>query len=235
MKSIVFIIALAILISSNLFGQDNRDSLYTKVGFTIKLKSQVLNDDVKLYIHLPFNYNEDKEFPLVFLLDACTAFKPFAASTELMAYEKSIPSCIVIGFRQYDYVDFKSGDIEAKMGKLYRFIGQEVFPYLQSKYNLTKSIIWGQGGSAGLISTYFMLEYPGLFDGYISDVPNLTLISDKVNSESAFKKCEGEYVSYYLFGSETYNFYNESFINNLQKNAPEGLAGSIAQLMKLIL
>ena len=68
-----------------------------------------------------------------------------------------------------------------------------------------------------------MLEKPDLFNGYIADIPNLDLISDRVNSKEAFNKLEDKNVSYYLFGSTAKDVYNETFLNNLKSNAPKGL------------
>jgi len=68
-----------------------------------------------------------------------------------------------------------------------------------------------------------MLDKPNLFDGYIADAPDLGLISDKVNSKDAFGNLKDKNVSYYLFGSRAKGVYNETFLNNLKLNAPEGL------------
>jgi len=68
-----------------------------------------------------------------------------------------------------------------------------------------------------------MLDKPDLFDGYIADVPDLSLISDKVNSKDAFDNLNDKNVSYFLFGSRAYDVYNETFLNNLKSNAPKGL------------
>ena len=64
-----------------------------------------------------------------------------------MAYERSIPTSIVVGFPQYKYVKYDSLSIEANMNLLAKFIDEELLPYLNSKYNFTRTIIWGQGGS----------------------------------------------------------------------------------------
>lgn len=220
MKSIILIATISVLFTMNSIGQNIGDSPQTKVGFTTRIKSEILNDSFNLFTHLPFNYKVDKEFPLILLLDAHTAFKAFSACTELMAYDRSIPTCIVVGFPQYKYADFDSTNIESKMNTLARFIDEELFPYLDSKYNLTKTIIWGPRTE---IITYLMLDKPDLFDGYIADVPNLSLISDKVNSKNAFENLKDKNVNYYLFGSKAKDVYNETFLNNLKSNAPKGL------------
>lgn len=221
-KTEILLLAMTLCVNIS-FGQNNRDSLNTKIGFTINIHSQHLNDSVKLFIHHPFNYKSDREFPLVLLLDANSTFKAFSACTELMAYDRSIPTCIVVGFPQYKYADFTNENLESKMEQLALFMGGELLPHLQSHYKITKTIIWGQGSGSGLISSYMMLEYPDLFNGYISDVPDISLIQDKVHSKNIFDKLQDEQLNYYLFGSKSEGIYNEAFLNKLKSNAPEGL------------
>jgi len=68
-----------------------------------------------------------------------------------------------------------------------------------------------------------MLDKPDLFDGYIADVPDFSLISDKVDSKKAFRNLKDKNVNYYLFGNKANDIYNEAFLNNLKSNAPAGL------------
>ena len=222
MKKIIFILTFSLSFTLSLIGQNLGDSPQTKLGFTTIIKSEVLEDSLEIFTHLPFNYKKDKEFPLILLLDANATFKAFASCTELMGYDESIPLSIVVGFPQYKYVNYDSLSIEANMNLLAKFLDEELLPYLNSKYKVTRTIIWGQGGS-GLISSYFLLEYPDLFDGYISDIPDFRLITNKTNSKNAFDKLKDKNVKYYLFGSKSKDIYNEAFLNNLKTNAPDGL------------
>jgi len=140
-----------------------------------------------------------------------------------MAKEGSIPACIVVGFPQNKYANSDSTNLESNMDRVAKFIDQELFSYLKSKYNFSKSIIWGQGSQSGLMTTYLMLKYPDLFNGYISDVPDLSLMHDIAYSEQAFLKIKNKNISYYLFGHSTANILNNTFLENLKTNAPEGL------------
>ena len=68
-----------------------------------------------------------------------------------------------------------------------------------------------------------MLESPDVFDGYISDVPDLSLMGSKVYSENIFDKHNDTELNYYLFGNSAFEIYNERFLNNIKSHAPEGL------------
>jgi predicted alpha/beta superfamily hydrolase len=164
-----------------------------------------------------------KAYPIILLLDAYSSFKSFSSCTELMAHEKSIPSCIVIGFPQRKYTDFDSASLESKIDKLAKFIEEELFPYFEMKYNITKSIIWGQGKQSGLIVSYLMLNYPDLFNGYISDIPNFSLLKEQEYAAKIFDNIKDKKLDYYIFGNSHIEALNKEFLKNLENNAPEGL------------
>lgn len=206
--------------------QNIGDSPQTKIGFTEYIKSKYLNDSVKFFIHHPFNYQPDKKFPLVLLLDGNSTFKAFSACTELMGYDRSIPMCIVVGFPQYQYAHFTKENLELKMDNLVGFIEKELLPYFRAKYNITETLIWGQGAQSGLICNYIMLEKPDIFNGYISDVPDFSLIKKKVVSKNAFNNIKNGNCYYYLFGNSAEHVYNEQFLRNLKTNAPKELKWS---------
>lgn len=177
MKYAVIVIAFFLLLPLGVKGQAKVDSARFTIGSAVFIDSKYLNDSVLVYVHFPAMNESQQEYPLILLLDAYSSFKSFSSCAELMAHEKTIPSCIVVGFPQRKYTDFETSNLEFKMDKLARFIDEELFPYLEKKYTITKTIIWGQGKQSGLISSYFMLNYPDLFNVYISDIPDLSLLN----------------------------------------------------------
>ncbi len=220
MKQMILTLTVALIFSTTLTAQNVGDSPQTKLGFTKRVESKVLNDSLNIYIHLPFNYKKDKEFPLIVLLDAHSSFKAFSACTELMAYARSIPTCIVVGFPQYKYANFNVNNINDKMDNITRFMGKELLPQLKTEFNITKTLIWGQGTE---ITTYLMLNSPDMFDGYIADVPDLKLISEMVNSKEVLSNLKDHNVDYYIFGSSVAKIDNNKFVDNLRSNAPKEL------------
>jgi len=59
-----------------------------------------------------------------------------------------------------------------------------------------------------------MLEYPDLFNGYISDVPDFSLVLEKVHSKKAFDNIQDKKLNYYLFGNSFVKTLNEEFLSN---------------------
>jgi len=155
------------------------------------------------------------------------AFKPLSSTTEIMAYNQTIPWCIVVCPMTTDVPDEYSPIIDNdsdKMngGKTISFYEKELFPFLQSKYKISKKILWGKGFS-GMFSTFVMLSKPDLFDSYISDTPNLKLMKTKINGDKTFEKIKETKVSYYLTGNITERKDNTTLtfltkLKNMQKS-----------------
>jgi len=138
MKKSKAIFIIFILIGQLSYGQQNRDSLFTTLGYSAKIESEYLNQTKTIFIHLPFRFDVNKEYPLVVLTDFM-AFKPLSSTTEIMAYNQTIPWCIVVCpmtknvKEEYSpVIDYNSKKING--GKTISFYEQELFPFLQSKY-----------------------------------------------------------------------------------------------------
>ena len=107
-------------------------------------------------------------------------------------------------------------------GKTISFYEKELFPFLQSKYKISKKILWGKGFS-GMFSTFVMLSKPDLFDSYISDAPNLELMETEINGDKTFEKIGEIKVLYYLIGIMTEGKDNATLtfltkLKNMQKS-----------------
>jgi len=205
------------------YGQSSRDLRFTQIGHSSTIESKILNQTKKLYVHLPFDYQPDEEYALVVLLDNM-AFKPLSSVTEVMSYEKSIPKCIVVCVDTPDKrqaysarIDDTSANIDG--GKTILFFEKELLPFLESKYKISTKVLWGQGLS-GMFSSFVMLTNPDLFNGYFSDMPNLSLIDSTFNFDESIKNINQQDVFYFLTGNvivgtdET----TKRFISRLESN-----------------
>ena len=68
MKKIIFVLTFSLFFTLSSIGQNVGDSPQTKLGFTTIIKSELLEDSLEIFTHLPFNYKKDKEFPLILLI-----------------------------------------------------------------------------------------------------------------------------------------------------------------------
>jgi len=221
----IFILITSINISN---GQQNFDSLFTHLGYSEKIESKILNQTKTILIHIPVKFDIDKEYPLIVLSDFM-AFKPLSSITEIMAYNRTIPWCIVVcpmsTEARDDYSPIINDTSEAiNGGKTLDFYEKELIPFLRSKYNISKKVFWGQNYS-GMFTTFTMLSRPDLFDGYLSDIPQLDLLEEAIQSDEIFKNCEGKKVFYQLSwnASVPKKETTKLLLDKLDNYAPENL------------
>lgn len=139
------------------------------------IQSLKLGETREIKIQLPRNYNpEDKiQYPLVIVLDGDYLFEPFAGNIDYQAYWGEMPQCVVVGINQN-----KSRDIDLYYDKeiyfpahegasFFEFIGMELIPFIESKYNVSKfRIVAGHDLSANFINYYLFKDNP-IFRAYI--------------------------------------------------------------------
>lgn len=210
------------------FGQNDQDTIFTKIGHSIQLESKILKQIKTVYIHLPFNFDPNKEYPLVILSDFM-AFKPLSSITEIMAYNKTIPQCIVVcpvtTNARVDYSPIINDTSETiNGGKTIAFFEKELIPFLESNYKISKKIIWGQNYS-GMFTTFVLLSNPDLFDGYFSDVPQLDKLKNEIESENCFKNIGNNKVFYQISWTklEDKTVEMNNFIGKLESYSPDSL------------
>lgn len=145
------------------------------------LHSEKLGQTRELKIQLPRNYDPDDKiaYPLIIVLDADYLFEPFAGNADYQAYWGEMPRCIVVGVnqarsREKDLFYDKEIYFPAHEGaSFYEFIGMELIPHIESKYNVSSfRIIAGHDLSANYINYYMFKDNP-LFRAYISFSPDL--------------------------------------------------------------
>lgn len=143
--------------------------------------SEKLGERRELKIQLPRNYNpEDKsQYPLIIVLDGDYLFEPFAGNADYHAYWGEMPNAVVVGVnqrnsREKDLFYDKEIYFPAHEGaSFFEFIGMELIPYIESKYNVSKfRIVAGHDLSANFINYYLFKENP-IFRAFILLSPDL--------------------------------------------------------------
>ncbi len=158
------------------------------LGKTINLYSELLQEDRTLNIYLPEDYNSEKAYPVIYLLDG-SADEDFIPVVGLVKYNtfswiNRIPESIVVGIantqRKRDFTSLTTIASQKEMipnnggsEKFIAFVESELQPYIESRYNTSPSkMIIGQS-LAGLLVTEMLLTKPQLFDKYIIISPSL--------------------------------------------------------------
>ncbi|MGV8815086.1 MAG: alpha/beta hydrolase [Gelidibacter sp.] len=145
------------------------------------IESLKLGETRDLKIQLPRNYNsEDKfQYPLVIVLDGDYLFEPFAGNIDYQAYWGEMPQCVVVGInqgksREKDLFYDKEIFFPAHEGaSFFEFIGMELIPFIESKYNVSQfRIVAGHDLSANFINYYLFKDNP-IFRAFILLSPDL--------------------------------------------------------------
>lgn len=149
---------------------------------TIKdYKSRKLNSTRQLKIKLPKDYDAEStlKYPLIIVFDGDYLFGPVVGQTEFQTYFDEMPGCIVVGISQgserpYDsLVDEVTGLPFESGSRFFEFVGQELIPYLDGKYNTSKfRVAVGHNIMGNFINSFMMKDLP-LFHAYVNLSPDL--------------------------------------------------------------
>jgi len=145
--------------------------------------SNKLGESREITIGLPAAYeqNPNKQYPILILLDGDYLFDPFFGALNYGAYWDDLPETIIVGISQNqnderiddsNYDDF-NGVPSEKGARFFEFIGGELLPYIEKKYNVAPfRIIAGHDTTGGYLNFFLYKENP-IFNAYISLSPEL--------------------------------------------------------------
>lgn len=160
-----------ILIANTFFGQRITESIETK-----KIGTRAFT------IVTPPSYESspEKKYPTLVLLDGEYLLDPFEGALKYGNYWDDLPEMIIIAIHQNNgdtrFTDSEFDDAGFPSGsgaQFFEFIGQELFPYLESKYRtLPFRVIAGHDTTAGFLNFYLYKDNP-IFNGYISLAPEM--------------------------------------------------------------
>ena len=162
---------LFLLIATSFFAQRTEESIRTK-----KIGTRTFT------VITPPSYetNPEKKYPTLVLLDGEYLLDPFDGVLKYGNYWDDLPEILIIAINQnygetrfldseFDDAGFPSGS----GASFFEFIGQELYPYIESKYRtLPFRIIAGHDTTAGFLNFYLYKDNP-VFNAYISLAPEM--------------------------------------------------------------
>lgn len=143
-------------------------------------ESRQLNSTRQLKIKLPKNYDAESELkhPVIVVFDGEYLFGPVSGQVSFQTYFDEMPESIIVGVYQgkdrfydsfYDEVSglpFESGE------RFYKFIAQELIPYIDANYNTSKfKVAVGHNIMGNFINSFLFHETP-IFQAYINLSPD---------------------------------------------------------------
>ena len=175
---------LFVLMSTTSFGQE------IKIGFKDSIESTILNENRKIIVRLPKDYNDSgKSYPVIYRLDGdLDLFIETVGVINRLAYmEELIPDMIVVMIentnRNRDMMPTNTNFFQSEPGaEIFKeFIDAELIPHINSTYRTTnEKVLCGQSLSA-IFTLYYFLTSPGSFDSFIA-------------CSGGFPDCEGYFI-----------------------------------------
>jgi len=150
------------------------------IGYTIKLNSIVLNEIRAIYIYLPDNYKKNhNSYPVLYLFDAETNFKPVCGVVDILSRWKIIPELIVVGLPNTDRMRDLTPTLDRKFkiggggNNFLRFLKEELIPYIDQNYNTQPFRILEGHSISGMFTMYAFTADTTLFDAFIAVSPSM--------------------------------------------------------------
>lgn len=135
------------------------------------VSSKILNNKRKIWVYTPHNYKEDvKPYHILLVFDAFEYLKVVNTNIILdnLILDKKIPPTVAVFVGNEKNLRNKDLSCNEDFAK---FIAQELFPWLSSKYNVSKNSdeILVAGSSLGGLSAAFLgYRYPNIFGNIIA-------------------------------------------------------------------
>ena len=135
--------------------------------------------NVKYYI--PENYNPERKYPLVVVLDAEYLFDQVVATSKFYSRFQGTPEALIVGIGQSEN-DLRLEDcafeentgLPADKGKnFFEFIGLEIVPYMVSTYNVAPFQMFVGYDITANFGNYYLFKEKSIFSAFISIAPYL--------------------------------------------------------------
>lgn len=151
------------------------------------LHSKILNESRELYVQLPFDYdpNGHKAYPVAYILDG-EVMLPTLINVHQFYSGGFIPEMIMVGISNKEHrtrdltiplvntaermpPNFEHGGADLFL----RFIAEELIPYIESQYPVTKFRTLIGHSYGGQFTINALLKHPELFTNYLAIDPSL--------------------------------------------------------------
>lgn len=179
----------------------------TRLGETVALRSDVLDELRTVYVSLPASYrSSQRSYPVLYLLDGDWHFPVVASQvrylSECGASDIIAPELIVVGIENVDRDrDFTPTHVPEYEGMEFptsgeaadflQFLTRELIPFIDDSYRTVDHRVLGGWSFGGLFTIYAMTQTPDLFNAYLAISPSLWWEHERLLNEpppGPFKK-----------------------------------------------
>jgi len=148
---------------------------------TLNIKSEVLDEEREIYVYLPEESGTGEIYPVIYLLDGHSLFNFVSSIVQMYSLRGRIPPMIVVGIastdRMRDFTPSERGGMSGRpisgggADKFLRFLSDELFPLIDSKYPTRdyRTLIGHSLG--GLFTVHAFVSQPQMFRAYMALSP----------------------------------------------------------------
>ncbi|WDE08841.1 alpha/beta hydrolase [Thalassomonas viridans] len=155
------------------------------VGTKVTIASKQLQEDRKLRIYTPGNFDRSRQYQVIYLFDAEYLFTSTIGIVESLVNSHKIPPSIVVGIettvRVRDYLPPINGEAKSRhqrwtKKKFLRFGGtenftafltSELFPYIEQHYPVLPNRTLIGYSNAGVFGLHTLVNSPDIFTNYL--------------------------------------------------------------------
>ncbi|MCK0110494.1 alpha/beta hydrolase-fold protein [Flavobacteriaceae bacterium S0825] len=153
------------------------------IGTVDSLYSNILQEQREIWIHIPEDFDNTKQYPVIYVLDASQHFYVITGMLkQLIPWQ--IPKSIIVGITNTDRTrDFTHTNVPFQRGhesktsggasNFIKFIDEELKPYINNKYPTENNNTIIGHSTGGLFVLYSFLHHENSFDNYLAIDPSL--------------------------------------------------------------
>lgn len=162
---------------------NQNDEKQIVIGKVDSLYSNILQEQREILIHLPQDFDNSKQYPVIYVLDASQHFYVITGMLkQLIPWQ--IPNSIVVGITNTDRTrDFTPTNVPFQRGhesetsggasNFMKFINEELKPFINNKYPTESNNTIIGHSTGGLFVLYSFLHHENSFDNYLAIDPSL--------------------------------------------------------------
>jgi len=201
-------LAFSLLHLNNLFAQDQ---YLSQIGKADSIYSKTLKEQRKFWIQLPMNFNKNRKYPVVYILDGETHL-PTVSVVQSYYSRGFTPEMILVGIsnEQHRTRDLTISKISSRQGGAYtqetggaenftNFLENELIPHIEKELPVTnyRTLIGHSYG--GLFTINTLIHHQDLFTNYLAIDPSLDWDNQKLVKEAAILLKNNSYKNKSLF------------------------------------
>lgn len=204
------------------------------IGKTLSLKSEILSEERKILVSLPFNYDtSSKRYPVVYITDPLLFYQFGYASgiIKSLSFIEQIPQLILVGVHSEDRELDLTTEFSGRGGNADEFIEffrEELQPFIEQEYRTQPYKTFIGHSAGGFFSLYTLLHAPDTFDAYVALDPSIwwddgKLIDDLKEAQASGTRFDNTlFTSNIAFETDGRQYYKE-FIEAVSMETPPGL------------